>query len=344
MKKSIKLPLEKMMTSKASRLKELKQRFEDTMNLVTEKVGMSTSEVTRDIYTRVTVDTDIEGRLNKEELVEIGGFTKNKEELVGKENILPKILVIDLETSNIIARVWGLWNQNIGLNQIIKPSTIISYSAKFIGDDKIYYNDTFYQKNQRDDKKLVQEIISLMDSADFILYFNGKKFDGPRINSRAAANKLKRPKELQEIDPLQIAKKYLGFESNKLEYLTHMLCTKYKKKNDRKYVGQSLWNEFENRNEECRIEMEEYNKLDVLSLEELYLDHLAPYDKFVPNFSSFNDSPIFKCNCGNDTFKPAGYHITKKSKFEKFQCTHCGKTHRSSKNLHSKEKRESLLV
>lgn len=330
--------------SKAKRIKELKERFNSTVKEVADRTGLLVSEVTRDLYVRVTVDTGIEGRLNKEELVEIGGFAKNKEELVESETPkLPRILVLDLETSNIIAKVWSLFNVNIGLNQVVKHSSIFSYAAKFIGEDKIYYNDTFNQKDKRDDKQLVKELIDLLNQADFTLSHNGIKFDLPKIRARAAINKLTPPKNTQEIDTLRIAKR-MGFDSKKLEHLTHMLCTKHKKLVNKRFPGQELWNEFEAGNKDAQKEMQEYNILDILSLEELYVDHLAPYDNLTPNFASFHDTPIFTCNCGNNSFKPAGYHITKKSKFEKFQCTKCGKTHRSSKNLHSKVKRESLLV
>lgn len=330
--------------SKAKRIKQLKERFNSTLKEVADRTGLLVSEVSRDLYVRVTVDTDIEDRLNKEELVEIGGFAKNRDELVESETpALPKILVMDLETSNIIAKVWGLFNQNIGLNQVVEHSSIFSYAAKFIGEDKIYYNDTFKKKNKRDDKELVKELINLLNQTDFVLTHNGVRFDLPRIRARAAINRLTPPKKTQDIDTLQIAKK-MGFDSKKLEHLTHMLCTKHKKLVKKQFPGQELWNEFEAGNEDAQKEMKEYNILDILSLEELYVDHLAPYDELTPNFSSFNDSPLFTCNCGNDTFRPVGYHITKKSKFEKFQCTKCGKTHRSSKNLHNKAKRESLLV
>ena len=331
--------------SKATRLKTLKERFQNTLNQVSEITGVEVTYITRDMYVRVSVDLELAGRLNKEELVEIGGFAKSKAEVLAEQTPnIPKILVLDIETSNIIAKVWGLFNQNIGLNQVVKHSSIFSYSAKFIGDDKIYYNDTFNQEDKRDDKKIVAELIELINQADFTLTHNGIKFDLPRIKARAAINGLKPPKVTQDIDTLKIAKKFLGFDSNKLEHLTHMLCTKHKKLVDKKFTGQALWNEFEAGNKEAQAEMEEYNKIDVLSLEELYVDHLAPYDIMNTNFSSFHNIELFNCNCGSTSFKPAGFHITKKSKFEKFVCTKCGKTHRSSENLHSKEKRKSLLV
>lgn len=331
--------------SKAKKLKELKKRFETSIKEVAKLTGMSLNEVSRDVYIRASVDTGIESRLNKEELVEIGGFTKNKDYLVEKESPkLPKILVLDIETSNIIAKVWSLWNNNVSLNQVIEHSSIFSYAAKFIGENKIYYMDTFNQKNKRNDKKLIESLVSLINQTDFILSHNGVKFDLPRIRARAAINKIKPPKLTQDIDTLKIAKKFLGFDSNKLEHLTHMLCTKHKKLTKKKFSGQELWNEFENGNPEAREEMELYNKLDILSLEELYVDHLSPYDNMTPNFSSMDESELFKCNCGSDSFSHAGFHLTKKSKFEKFVCNKCGKTHRSSENLLSKDKRKSLLV
>jgi hypothetical protein len=325
-------------------LKELKQRFEDTIKVVAEKVGMSIDEVSRDIYTRVSVDTDVEGRLNKEELVEIGGFAKNKDELAKTENQLPKILCLDIETFPMEVYTFNQYPKFIANNQVIQNTTLASYAAKFVGEDVIYYNDVRGQKNLRNDIKLVKELKELINKADFILYFNGIRFDGPKISYRTLANKVIRAKAVQEIDPLRIAKKHLGFDSRKLEHLTDMLCVKYKKLKHSKFPGFDLWKECLKDNPESWAEMEDYNRNDILSLEELYVDHIAPFDDMVPNYASFNDSLIFKCNCGNDKFTPAGYHITKKSKFEKFQCTKCGKTHRSSRNLHSKAKKESLLV
>lgn len=331
--------------SKAKRIKELKQRFVDSLNQVAEMVGMSPIEVTRDDYIRVSVDTDINSRLNKEELVEVGGFSKVKKELIEDESKrVPKILVLDIETFPMEVYTFSPYPSFIANNQVIKNTTLASYAAKFIGDDKIFYNDVRGQKDIRDDSKLVEELKELINQTDFVLYFNGNKFDGPKINYRTLVNRIIKAKTVQEIDPLRIAKKHLGFDSKKLEHLTDMLCTKYKKLKHKNFPGFDLWKECLKDNHKAWNEMELYNKNDILSLEEVYVDHLAPYDDMVPNFSSFNDSPIFRCNCGNSSFTQVGYHITKKSKFEKFQCTKCGKTHRSSKNLHNKEKRDSLLV
>src|SRR5690606_10614258 len=44
----------------------------------------------------------------------------------------PKVLVFDIETSPIIAHVWSLWDQNVGLNQIMTEWHIMSWSAKWL--------------------------------------------------------------------------------------------------------------------------------------------------------------------------------------------------------------------
>lgn len=328
-----------------SKIKKLKEKFERTMLIASEKSGIDTTDLTRDDYIRITVDCGVEERLNKEELNDIGGFAEVKAKLFPpKAPTLPKVLFLDIETSPMVVETWGLFNQNIGLGQVLEHTTILSYAAKFLGEDTIYYQDTFYNKNKRDDKKLVKSLKELLERSDFVIAHNGIKFDLPKIRYRVIDNGLKPFSEVQEIDTLRIAKKYLGFDSNKLEHLTHKLCKKFKKKKDRKFQGHALWREFLSGNEEARSEMEEYNKLDILSLEELYVDHLAAYDKLVPNFSAVGDSKLFRCNCGSDAFQPAGFHVTKKSRFEKVKCTKCGKTHRSSINLISKEQRSNLLV
>ena len=69
---------------------------------------------------------------------------KAKEEAPNVDNRpkhLPKVLVFDIETSPILARVWGLWQQNVGLNQIKEDWFVMSYAAKWLGVDGVMYKD-----------------------------------------------------------------------------------------------------------------------------------------------------------------------------------------------------------
>jgi len=257
----------------------------------------------------------------------------------------PKVLIFDIETAPIEAYVWGLFDQNVGLDMVKQNTTILSWSAKWLGstEDQVMYADVRDQKNFRDDKELVQTIRDLLDEADIILTQNGERFDVKKLNYRMLYHGIKPPSSFKSIDTLRIAKSKFGFDSNKLAHMTDLLNTKYKKLDHSEFAGAKLWTECLKGNMKAFTSMEKYNKYDVLSLEELYVDSFLPWDTTL-NFSAFSDDFKFRCNCGNDELKKNGFHITKKSKFQKYVCTNCGKEHRDSSNLFSKERRQELKV
>lgn len=91
-------------------------------------------------------------------------------------------------------------------------------------------------------------------------------------------------------------------------------------------------------NQEAWQEMEDYNKLDVLSLEELYYK-LAPWDSKLPNFDVYTNDVS-----SNEDWEHVGYHYTNLSKFDKYRNKNTGQYRRGRTNLLSKEKRQSLLA
>lgn len=257
----------------------------------------------------------------------------------------PKVLILDIETLPMEAYVWGMWNQNPSLDMIKQHTTILSWSAKWMGapESSVMYQDVRHEDDVRNDKNILGPLRSLLEEADCLITQNGVRFDVPKINYRLAYHKFKPYPKPKDIDTLKIAKSVFGFDSNKLEHMTEMFCTKYKKSKHKKYPGFSLWKGCLNGEIEAFKEMEEYNKIDVLSLEELYADHLMPWDDTV-NFAAYSDEYKFRCNCGNDDFQQVKNKHTKKSKFAQYICTNCGKVHRDSKNLFSKERRAELKV
>jgi hypothetical protein len=49
------------------------------------------------------------------------------------DNTGVRVLYLDIETSPITAQVWGLWQQNVGINQIVQPGRIIGVGYKWRG-------------------------------------------------------------------------------------------------------------------------------------------------------------------------------------------------------------------
>ena len=124
--------------------------------------------------------------------------------------------------------------------------------------------------------------------------------------------------------------------------MSDKLCTSYKKQKHGKFPGFSMWKECLAGNKEAWKEMEEYNRYDVLALEELY-KKLIPWDNSI-NFSLYHDEAKHVCKCGSEQFSKNGFYYTSSGKFQKYKCKKCGHETRSKTNLFSKEKRKSLRM
>lgn len=254
----------------------------------------------------------------------------------------PKILLFDIETAPILGFVWQLWDNNLGLNQIVKDWSVLSWSAKWFKDDpkNVMYDDLRKSKNLENDKPLLKTIWKLLDQADIVITQNGKKFDEKKLNARFVMNGMMPPSSFRHIDTVQIARKKFAFTSNKLEYMTDKLCTKYKKQKHNKFSGFELWIECLKGNQEAWKEMEIYNKYDVLSLEELYTKLMA-WDNSI-NFDVYHNDFHNVCKCGSKSFKRNGFHYSNLGKYQRFKCTECGSETKSRKNMLLKEKRDTL--
>mgnify|MGYP000846671905 CR=1 FL=1 len=324
----------------SKKLKQIKQRFVDTMNQVGEVLDVCPTELRRDDYVRISVDTDIEDRLNKEELNLIGGFKSAKKSFIKGKKAGPKILLFDLETTPIEAYVWGLWDQNIGLSMVKEESSLLSWSAKWLGDDKVMYDDVSGQKNLRDDKRIVQSLLKLVDEADIIVGHNSDSFDVKVMNARVIKNGLKPPSSYKRMDTKKMAKKHFRFLSNKLQYLTDSLCTEFKKSSHGKFPGFSMWKECLKGNKEAFQEMKEYNILDVTSLEELFVQMLPWESASIFNTYKDNDS----CTCGHNKFKKSGFAYTPSAKYQKYKCKKCGAESRGTENLNLRKSTKKNTV
>ena len=325
----------------------IKRRFKKTMKKVSEILGIPVYSLTRDDYKRITVDLQMEDRVSDHSLHKVGGFSKLKDLTFGKKLKVvkrkkPKVLIFDIETAPIIAYVWGLWDNNVALNQIKSDWYVLSWSAKWLGDppEKTMYEDQRNAKDIEDDSKLLKNIWKLLDEADVVITQNGVKFDSKKLNSRFILNGFQPPSSYKHIDTLRIAKKKFSFTSNRLAYMSEKLCTKYKKLDHAKFSGFELWKECLSGNKEAWKEMEKYNRYDVLSLEELYYK-LIPWDNSI-DFNLYHDELDYVCKCGSTDFTNSGYYYTQTGKFQKFKCTNCGSETRSAENLLSKEKKKSL--
>lgn len=244
-----------------------------------------------------------------------------------------RVLVFDIETSQMLLGGWGLFNQFFSIEQIEKDWELISYSAKWLGEDEILYSDV----SEKSEIELLEELHALLDEADFAIAHNGRRFDIKKVKARMIINGMQPFSPVRIIDTLEIAKSEFGFTSNKLQYLTMTLCKQYVKSGHAKFPGYMLWKEFLKGNQEAVDQMRDYNILDVESLEELYLI-LAPWSNKLPNFDVYLDEEL-----DMSAWEHVGYFYSNLGKYDKYRHKETGQFRRGRVNHLSKEKRAQIL-
>lgn len=259
----------------------------------------------------------------------------------------PRILLIDIETSPIIAHVWqmSLWNTNIRPEQIIKDTNILSFAAKWLDEDKIIYEDLSKKRDKSDDAPLLKSIWKLLDEADIVIVQNGVAFDIPTIKARMVAKNLPPMSGFKTVDTCKVARKHFNFSSNKLEFLARALNCKVQKHEHQKFPGLSLWLECIRGNRAAWKEMREYNIGDVLSLEEIYMK-MRPWMPQHPNVGIYlhSDEPVCP-KCGSKV-ESRGTRYTEYAHYRQYHCLNkeCGCYPRGRAMLNTVKHRKNQLA
>lgn len=268
----------------------------------------------------------------------VNDFLKKHNESIPIDLGKPRILLLDIETSPTMAAVWRLWKENIGLEQINNDWFIMSYSAKWLKDSTVYYEDC---RDTLDDIQLLINLHKLLSEADIVVCHN-VKFDIPKIKARMVLNNILPPKPFKTYCTLEAAKKNFNFTSNKLAYLSDKLSSTPKLSHE-KYPGFKLWAECLKGNQEAWDVMKEYNQVDVLALEDVYLK-LKVWDDKHPNVDVYNDNEYSGCtSCGSSNIREKEYSYTNVGLYKQYQCKDCGKWMRSRYTLNTTAKRKALL-
>lgn len=233
-----------------------------------------------------------------------------------------RILFLDIETSALLVRTYGLFQQNIPIQNIVEDWSLLSYCAQFNDEEHAYYLDQRYALHHTDDRQLVEGIHDLIRQADIIVAHN-IDFDWGKLNAKFIKYELD-PLHPRQICTLKMARKLMkrGITSKKLEFLATWLgCTP--KEQHAKFPGGKLWDECLKGNQEAWVECEAYNRGDVKTLQEIFWK-LAKYDNSI-NFSIYEHKNV--CICGNTHFVRDGYKVTNSGKKMRFRCSVCNKVY-----------------
>jgi hypothetical protein len=241
----------------------------------------------------------------------------------------PKILVLDIETSEMLLRGWGLYDQNFGPGDIEKDWELYSVAWKWTDQRKVFQ----LGRNKYSEKSIIKAIHRAVELADIVVTQNGKKFDIGKINAKLEEYDLQLLKHTQQFDTRQEAKKLYVLPSYSLEYMSEKFNKKYKKLKHKKYPGKELWRECEKGNKAAWVEMSKYNKWDVLATEELFI-RFAPKSNTI-NWQVYYAGKGLKCTvpvCGSTKLYKNGYAYTSTGKYQRYSCKDCGAELKSRQN------------
>ena len=247
-----------------------------------------------------------------------------------------KILGIDIETAPNTAHVWGLFKQNIGINQLLNTGRVMCFAAKWLGEKKIIFRSEFHDSHE----DTIKAAWALLDEADAVLSYNGKRFDMPTLNREFLKLGLTPPSPYKHIDLLETAKREFRFTSNKLDHLARDLGIGEKVR----HAGHDLWIQCMAGNPTAWNEMRKYNRQDVVLTEQLY-SRLLPWIKSHPNHAMYIDSNRPACtNCGSGHLQSRGTSVTRTQKYTRYQCQDCGTWMRTRFTESPPEKRKVTFI
>ena len=244
-----------------------------------------------------------------------------------------RILALDIETSFLVSGHWSIWGVNIGIDQIFEGGETICYAARWVGEKEVVWR-------RKGNKDFLTKIHELLNEADVILTYNGRRFDLPLLNREFIKAGLAPPAPYKHIDLLETVKKQFKFPSNKLDYVCRELEIGQKVAHE----GFKLWVKCKEEDTEAWAKMKEYNIGDIDILEKLH-DKLLPWIVGYPNAALYTAVDAFQCTtCGSTHLQKRGFHVTGVGRYQRYQCNDCGSWSRSRITDVSKDARGVLLA
>jgi predicted RNA-binding Zn-ribbon protein involved in translation (DUF1610 family) len=243
-----------------------------------------------------------------------------------------RILALDIETRPTEAYVWRPYKENVGVDQVIRPGGVLTWAAKWYGEKaKIEFEADWTLGHDN----MIGRAWELLDEADAVLHYNGRRFDIPHLQREFMQLGLTPPSPYRQIDLLETVKKQAKFFMNRLAHVAPELGLRGKIEHE----GFPLWIKCLEGDEDAQRRMERYNKRDVTELIELY-DVIRPWITAHTSHAAHAGEEVCP-KCGSAKLQWRGYAMTAQTKYRKFQCQDCGGWGRST--LAKKEDRVHVV-
>lgn len=247
-----------------------------------------------------------------------------------------KILTVDIETKPGERYYFDLNDQYPPVDMIISPPRLLCFAAKWLDSPKVHFHSEWDDGREA----MVAEAAALMDEADAVVTYYGKRFDEPHLTSEFVLAGIPLPAPHKSIDLKDVARSKLKLPSNKLDYVAGWLGLGRKVEHE----GFRLWRKIvdpetpDNVRRKAQRDMRRYNIGDTRLEEQVYL-RVRPLITTHPNVGLYDGKEGVCGTCGGEDLAKDGYRYTQVGKFQRFRCTACGSRVHSGKRLDSVELR-----
>lgn len=224
----------------------------------------------------------------------------------------PRVLIYDIETKYLLARIWNTGQQYVSPEQIVDGDTpdIICVAWKWLGKKGVHSLN--WGLNEQNSKAMVEEFTKVIESADLAIAHNGSGFDIKHLNSQRLLHGLDPINWPSTDDSLYLFRSKFYFPSFKLDYLAKILTGSGKAPMN--FVD---WVDVvERKDPDALAKMERYCRRDVLKLAQT----LAP----ALHFFKLKDAKSPCPECGSRQNHSKGYDHQEGKKFQKRKCIDCG--------------------
>lgn len=239
-----------------------------------------------------------------------------------------KILLLDIECSMGKYYSYGIFNQNIPIENIIEHPRMIAFSAKWFKKPGTMFFSEYHDTR----KGMLDKIHVLLSEADLVVGYNSKNFDVKWIQGEFMVEGYAPPEPFLQLDLLKEIRRNARFVSNKLDYTSGRLVND----NKREYSMARMWRIVDNPETSEKVREQEWNKMkryavkDTQLLEPL-LKELLPWINMPHPVS---EDPNSCHNCGS-RLRPNGVRRTKFSTYLRLRCVNskCGKSFRTTQRI-----------
>lgn len=243
------------------------------------------------------------------------------DDLAALEPAEPRVLTLDIETSPNVVYAWGLYDQNIAASQVIEPSRVLCFAAKWLGEPVQFWSEYHHGR-----ERMIAEAHRLMCEADILVGYNHVRFDVPHLNREFVTAGYGPPSPYQNVDLYRVAKHEFKFSSNKLGYVTEHLGLDTKLETG----GQQLWTRVLAGDHDAWELFKDYCCTDVV-ISEALLHRMRAWVK-LPHLGLWSGELSNCYACDSPNLTPAGTVYAKTNAWPRLVCDDCGAWNKVLKN------------